>query len=293
MSLTAGIHTIPLAEYLADPAPEPSLSHSLAHLLLTKSPAHAWTASPRLNPHYQREDDTKFDIGSAAHAVLLEGDYKRLAVVNAKDYRTKEAQATRDESRAAGMIPVLTEKMVEIEDMVTVAKAGINQSELADAFIMGKPEQTLIWQKRGVWLRSRPDWLTLDYKRLIDYKTTAGSAEPNAWARGPMIAQGYDLQAAMGLSGLNRLIGEDTRTFTFVVQEVEPPYAVSFVGMSPHYLEFSHRRLTRAMTDWGACVLNKNWPTYSTRIAYMDLPPWLETREEEQVWVQAEKENWK
>lgn len=40
---------LPSAEYHADPAPEPSLSATLAKLLISRSPRHAWMASPRLN----------------------------------------------------------------------------------------------------------------------------------------------------------------------------------------------------------------------------------------------------
>ena len=51
MTLPAGLHLgVIEAEYHADPAPEPSLSRSLAHTLLTRSPRHAWQAHPRLNP---------------------------------------------------------------------------------------------------------------------------------------------------------------------------------------------------------------------------------------------------
>src|SRR5262245_50563917 len=68
-----GIYDIPLAEYLADPCPAPSLSASIAHILLSQSPRHAWEAHPRLNPHYEPEEAEAFDLGTAAHAYLLEG----------------------------------------------------------------------------------------------------------------------------------------------------------------------------------------------------------------------------
>jgi len=51
----------------------PSLSRSVAHILLTQTPYHAWLAHPRLNPDYMPDEDSKFDIGTATHAMLLEG----------------------------------------------------------------------------------------------------------------------------------------------------------------------------------------------------------------------------
>ena len=48
------IHTDISAEaYHADPAPEPSLSSSVAKILVNLSPAHARIAHPRLNPDYR------------------------------------------------------------------------------------------------------------------------------------------------------------------------------------------------------------------------------------------------
>src|SRR3990167_10985225 len=134
MSLTAGIHTIPLADYIADPAPSPSLSSGIARAILEESPLHAFHKHPRLNPHYLQDHKTAFDLGTVAHAVLLEGSYKKIAVVNAVDWRTKEAKETRDEARANGMTPILVEQMTEVELMFEEAKRAIGESELASVF---------------------------------------------------------------------------------------------------------------------------------------------------------------
>ena len=120
------------AEYHADPCPEPSLSSSIARLILSHSPLHAWTEHPRLNPNYKPEESTKFDRGSAAHALLLEGE-DRMAVIPFKDYRKDAAQEARDNARLAGKFPVLEadypsilqmrEAYAEYED---VAQHGVN-----------------------------------------------------------------------------------------------------------------------------------------------------------------------
>src|SRR3990167_5120693 len=60
---------MPMAEYQGDPGPEPSLGPGIAKLLVTRSPAHAWAAHPRLNPEYREKESSAFDLGSAAHAM--------------------------------------------------------------------------------------------------------------------------------------------------------------------------------------------------------------------------------
>lgn len=295
MALTSGIHAISLADYLADPAPSPSLSSGIAHAILEESPLHAFWKHPRLNPHYQPEVAEKFDLGSAAHAVLLEGNYKKIAVIKATDYRTKEAKDTRDAAREAGMLPVLVEQMTAIEDMVEAAQLAIKESELAEVFTPtgGDSEQTLIWEEDGVWCKSRPDRLAKDHRIIVDYKTTGASAEPNAWTKGPMIGNGCDLQAALGLRGIKALTTQgDNARFIFIVQENYPPYAVSFVGFGPQFQHYADARLSRALKIFKRCETYNEWPGYPTRVAWVAPPPWKLTEWDAQTEaIDAEQES--
>ena len=285
MTLTTGIHNIPLADYLADPAPSPSLSSGIAHAILEESPLHAFYKHPRLNPHYQRADESKFDLGSAAHAVLLDGDYKKIAVIKATDYRTKEAKETRDEARKAGMIPVLVEQMADIELMVEAAQAAIKESELAEIFTPtgGDSELTLIWEENGVWCKSRPDRLSKDRRIIVDYKTTGGSAEPTAWTKGPMIGNGCDIQAALGLRGIQALCGGLPPSFIFLVQENYAPFAVSFVGFGPQFQHYADVRLERALKIFKRCQTRNEWPGYPSRTAWVAPPVYMMTQWDAQV----------
>jgi len=78
-----GIYDIPETDYHADPIAEPSLSSSIAKILLARSPRHAWANHPRLNPNQEPETRREFDFGSAAHAMLLEGSMSNFSVVDA------------------------------------------------------------------------------------------------------------------------------------------------------------------------------------------------------------------
>lgn len=284
------VYDIPLAEYVSDPAPEPSLSASIAHVMLDESPLHAWHNHPRLNPHYQPNNADKFDIGTIAHNVLLEGDYSRIAVVNEKDWRKDSAKDARDEARAAGKVPILSKDMEAIEAMVTAAKEAIACSELSECFTTdgGKSEQTLIWEEQGIWLRSRPDRRSTDWRVIVDYKTTGTNAKPELWAKGPLLNNGYDIQAALGLRGVNKLQLSDRCTFIFIVQEINPPYAVSFVRLSPSYRYCAELKLDRAIALWRRCMETCNWPSYGSQTVDVEPPPWAFNGCESDIeWSQA------
>ena len=278
-----GLYSMTLPEYIADPAPEPSLSASAAHTLITQTAIHAYMRHPRLNPGAPREESKVADIGTIAHGLLLEGDESRIVLIEADDWRTKDAKEKRDAAYAEQKIPLLGKQLGPIRKMVEVARSAIAHSELASAFTLhaGKAEQTMVWEEKGIWLRSRPDWLTNDRELIIDYKSTGVSANPLAWMRGPMLGNGCDLQAVLGLRGLRKLFNARNPQFVFVVQEQEPPYAVSFVGLSPTFLHMAESKLDRAMQLWGDCTMTNCWPGYPSRVAWVDPPVYAAIEEEE------------
>src|SRR3972149_4631152 len=192
-----------LHEYIRDPAPEPSLSASVAHLLLTRSARHAWLAHPRLNPAWAPEATEQTDLGTLAHA-------------------------------------------------------------------------------GPVWCRCRPDVVSQDGRVVVDYKTTSGSAEPDAWARTQLLALGYDVQAAFGLRAVT---GE--ADFVFVVQEAEPPHAVSFVGLSPAFKAFAEAKRAHAVTLWRHCRERDEWPGSPSRTCWVEPPAYALTQWDERRLVTA------
>ena len=176
-----GLHTMPAEEYHRDPCPVPSLSSSIGRTIIAASPLHAWTAHPRLNRHYAAEEKESFDLGSAAHALLLEGA-DRMVVIDADSYRTKEAKAARDDARSRGLHPVLATKHADVKAMAQRAHDAIARCPdlggltLAD----GKAEQVAIWREDEAWMRARFDWISTDRRVILDYKTTGASASPAA-----------------------------------------------------------------------------------------------------------------
>src|SRR5262245_46871486 len=98
--------------YIGDPCETPSLSTSIAHTLLTRSPLHAWTEHPRLG-NKRPAPTVEMDDGTIIHGLLLESG-PQLDVIKADNYRTKAAQELRDAARDAGRVPVLEHKLHEM-----------------------------------------------------------------------------------------------------------------------------------------------------------------------------------
>lgn len=264
------------AEYHADPCESPSLSASMIHILCTQSPAHARAAHPRLNSELRREEKDAFDIGAAAHALLLEGD-AGVEVVDAENWRTAAARAARDEARAVGRVPLLANTLANVETMVATARKQLADRILEPVpFADGEPEQTLIWDEGGVMCRARLDWLRHDLAAIDDYKTTSKSADPESWNR-TMFGIGGDIQAAFYLRGLHALTGV-TATFRWIVQETYAPHALSVVTPGSDVLTIADKKIEYALELWRQCLATDHWPAYPTGLYFASLPAYEEAR---------------
>ncbi len=269
---------LPIADYVLDKvmATVPTLSSSIAHLMLSRSPAHAREVHPKLNPAWLPDESRDFDLGIACHCVLLEG--KTLSPLPFDNYRTKAAQTARDNILAVGGIPVLSWQGEAVEKMCASTRTRMRASQDLESVDVTKlqPEATIVWQEGETWCRCRPDWLTPARDVIFSLKT-AGNAEPDAFMRGPLIAHSYDLQAAFELAAVKAATGVDAH-YVYVVVETDPPYACSLIGLSPEWRDFSHRKFRAAVQMWADCLASGVWPDYGDRIFYLDVPPWLQAR---------------
>lgn len=271
MTPTYGIYDLTAAEYHSDPCPQPSLSSSIAKTLIDQSPLHAWHQHPRLNPKFEPEQDSRFDLGSAAHMVLLERRSDGIAIVVADDWRTKAAREQRDAARAEGKFPILERHYSLVDSMVRVAIQFLETTELAGILELGFAERAVVWQENDVWCRCRPDLLSEDHRIVLDYKTTeCASHESFTRQIGRM---GYDLQAEFYVRGINATTGIEP-TFVFLAQEITPPFACSLVALSNAYRAVGQSKVARALALWEQCTKTNAWPAYSARIAYAEPAPW-------------------
>lgn len=268
--------------YQADAGSVPSLSASIAKILLGQTPRHAWLAHPRLNPNYRSEHKTEFDRGEAAHALLI-GKGRSVAILPFDDYRTKAAKEARDAAYAERKIPIKARDWEEIELMVESARAQLGQiPELAGAFVDGQGELAVYWQEGETHMRSRLDWLSPDNDVIFDYKTT-NNAHPDAFTR-KIYDMGYDVQAAFYRRSIRMTGGHERANFVFIAQEIEAPFALSAVALTPAALDMAERKVEKAIAIWRDCMKHNRWPGYPARVCYVDPPSWAE-------WSWTEREN--
>src|SRR5262249_34501636 len=240
-----GIYALTREAYHGSPTVEPSLSSSGAVALVQECPAVYWANSP-LNPDFMPEQKLEFDIGSAAHLIILEPAQwgSQVVEVDADNYKTRAAQEARDAAYAAGKTPLLPKYQRTI---LAMREALMRYPFAAEAFSEGTPEESFIWQdaETGIWCRARPDWRRRlrGSQVIVDYKTST-SANPREFAKRAW-GMGYFQQHPWYCDGVEAVTGERPEQFWFIVQAKTPPYVVTA------------NRLSERAVFWGG-ILNRH-----------------------------------
>ena len=277
------IEDMSFADYLGDPAPEPSVTAGILRELLTGTPRHVWERTPRLNAHAVRESKAAFDLGSAAHAQFV-GHGAALDVIQADNWRTNAAKDQRAASYQAGHTPILEKEFARVEAMASAATAQFGQhAEIGPLLPAMLREETILWNELGVTNRCRPDLLylpptdpALDVPPvIIHYKTTAVRMSPAALPRYAAGA-GWDLTAAHYEAGVLALTGREPMQY-FAVQENTPPYLGQVVELDPTFVACGTMCRELALSRWAKCLYENVWPGYPVGTLRLECPPWHES----------------
>lgn len=288
MTITApGIYTdCSETDYHSDPCPSPSLSSTVAKLLVSKSPKHAWLSHPRLGGMKEAGDEESADpsaskskaLGELIHRLVL-GKGSDIEVIHEDAYRSNVAKAKRDLALEQGKLPVLAHKLPEAQAAADACRAQLDAMGL-DYVFRGTREAVIVWQtEAGVWCRAMIDDLTIDENtktaEIWDLKSVGRSSHPKACGA-QIEAMGYDISLEFYLRGLLAvrpdLAGRVKRRWVFL--ETMAPYAATPVEISAEWELAAEHDCEKAMAIWRRCMETGRWPYYVEKIERLEPKPW-------------------
>lgn len=273
MTTIGGLHhDITAAEYHADPCGTPSLSSSVARILIDKTPAHARLAHPRLNQQFGSVSNRAMDIGSVAHELVL-GRGAGFEISPYDTYNSKAAKEWRDDTLASGLTPIKAKEHAAAKRMAD----SIAWMADAIAFQHGHAESVVIWEDAiaGTLCRAMIDWYDPDRASVFDLKTTGLGLSDRALQK--MIAGGLDLQAAFHLRGLGQATGNDNIAWHWVFVENEEPHECRIIEMDATTRAFGNRKAECAIQLWTQCLAHNAWPGYPREVQKLGYPAWAES----------------
>ncbi len=275
--MTAEILTCTVAEYHADPCPTPSLSSSIAKVLIERSPLHAHHLHPRFGKGYRAPTES-MRTGTLIHRLLLNAGAE-IVVINEDSWRKKAAKLARSEAEAAGKIAVLKGKHARAADAVAEIADRLADCEI---HFDGQSEVPIRWQSdlNGIPVECRCmlDHVDLDRGLIYDVKVVA-SASPDRIARS-VIDYGYDIQGAAYTEAVSQIRPNLAGRVRFVLLfvEAEKPYAVCPVELDGTLRAYGSERWGSAVEIWHRCLERDEWPGYASKIETLEPPPWLASR---------------
>jgi PDDEXK-like domain of unknown function (DUF3799) len=272
-----GHYIISAEEYHRDPCVVPSLSASILKILLSETPQHAFVKHPRLNPNFKPEEKDKFDLGTAAHGLML-GDPLKYEILDFNDWRSDKAKNARDSARQRGKLPMLKDQWDRVQAMVDAGRAQLaNHMDASDAFTDGTPEVTLIWRERGIWCRSRLDWCPNDKLKFFDDYKSTGSADPDAF-QSIVYSVGHDIQMAFYRRGIRAVFGLEAPRMRFIVQEVTEPYALTAITLNQEAMDLADYKVDKGLEKWRWCMESNCWPAYPAWTCEIGPKKWAESQ---------------
>lgn len=288
------------AEYFADPHDLPSLSASIAHILTSESPLHAFTAHPRLGGE-PWAPSREMDLGTLGHAILLGVGYDRIKTGHAAldlytgqgakrrlrykagepftDWKMGAAQDMRDEIREAGCIPVLQREVDEANAMAQAARRQFKRTWLIAAPEQHRREQVALWFETAsngmqVPCRAKIDLLSLDLGMIEDLKTLE-RANPRGLAK-HVETYGSHVQYGAYTSAIATLVPElaGCTSFHWTFVESRKPHCVVRRHPSGMMRQLGETLWRLAVERWAECLDTGEWPGYDTDDGPLEPSPW-------------------
>lgn len=224
-----------------------------------------------------------FDMGSAAHALILEGVdvYHAQTAVWTGGSKVKNRGAWQDfQAVNDGKLILTPEEDVAVFEM----QAAIMQHPEASQLLLGG-ESEVSWRvkskKLPIPLQCRTDKfngagckLTDGRPFIVDVKTTPSldDSEYRNFIRS-FVEFGYHRQGGF-YSALLLDLGVSVRDFFFVAVEKEPPYGVDVYQMSESALSYGLAETVFDLKRLAECYATEKWPNRPHGINTIDVPNW-------------------
>jgi PDDEXK-like uncharacterized protein DUF3799 len=276
------------SEYLNDASwfKTPSLNASIAHLLVSESPAHAFAQHPRLGGGalIPSAGTKPMNDGALIHKLML-GKGRDVVRIDARDFRTDAARGERDWAIAAGKLPVLQHVF---EQKAAVAARLLDRCRAEGIEFHGESELVIEWVDEcadgTVRCRSMLDHAFVDDGVILEVKSGA-SVNPRDIDR-HFVEYGYDLAYTAYTRALARLRPEfeGRVNMRFIFVELEPPYSVVVRPPGGAAREIGALRWERAVQLWRQCLDTGEWPGYPNGPGMQIEPPTYVVTQELGTW---------
>jgi hypothetical protein len=205
-----------------------------------------------------------FDVGTAAHALILEGREDAVTVVDAPDWRSKAARDARD---AAPGVALLVSEWDAVRRM---RDAAMGNPDAAALLTGHTPEVSLRVDADGMRFKGRLDAWHPEKRVIVDLKTTR-DASPRGFGRAAA-EYGYHAQAAH-YHDMTEVLTGHAHDYYIVAVEKDRPHVTAVYEVLHDHLAAGRQVLREALETYRAARDADEWPTRHEQQP-LELPSW-------------------
>ncbi len=253
--------------------------------VIDRSPAHYYYQY--LSGKYERSSTKTFDIGGAAHKLILEPHEFAKEFVAVPKTAPKRPSVTQLNAAKPSPSTVAAIQWWEQFNTTHAGKTQISANDMAEITAIydsvyrhkaanwllkeGIAEASIFFTEpeTGIECKARPDFFNSD-SFIVDVKTTV-NASPSAFGWSALKYR-YQVQAAFYMDAFYHKFGEYPAGFVFIAIEKEPPYAVAAYMTTPDMLERGGAAYMRNLQTLRRCLENNEWPAYGELVTDMRFP---------------------
>lgn len=169
---------------------------------------------------------------------------------------------------------------VKAEGMLESLKQNIRAQEILDECREREVSVFFNDPDHGVRRKLRYDFASLPGvgATLGDIKTTSNAAPHRENFARSCWNLGYHISLGSYVHSLS-LLGERYDHVVIIAVESNPPYEVVFYELSPALLQQGIKEYLRLLDLYAYCIKKDEWPGYAPGVHVIDVPSWLETRD--------------
>lgn len=236
--------------------------------LFARSPAHYYAAY--LDPNrVERQPTAAMKLGTATHCAILEPERfsaEYVAMPDGLDRRTMAGKQAYADLLASGAEILASDDMALVMNMACAFRDNTISRALFDR--PHSVEQSIYATVNGVSCKCRPDFITNDYRLVVDVKT-AKDASPEGFGRSAW-SLGYHLQAAFYRRVISAATGT-TPDFIFGCVESERPHLVAYYTVPQYLLDYADSLIDTLLERYSECLASGIWPGYVSEIEMQEL----------------------
>ena len=232
----------------------------------------------KLTGQIPEKRSTALDIGTSAHAAILEKDISGFMV--GPDVSSKASKKWKDFVKDnENKIVLLSEEYAQIKGMYDAFFAH----EMAAKVIKnGRAELSAFTEILDVKYKARFDYIIEkeDSIRIVDYKTTR-DANPESFSKA-IYNYRYDISAAHYIEVAQKVFGKPVSDYIWIAQEKEAPFEVCVYRADPDLLARANKKVWKLYEDIKNAFTSDRWPGREAKVLEIDIPGWAQKLEEDE-----------